>query len=48
MTLSKFLELVRGKRSAIINYKSEKEALAAVNEDGHALKYVDIRVFDAE
>ena len=45
--LSEFLEKVGGKESDIIEYKGSK-ALAAVKQDGFALRYVDKSIFTKE
>ena len=40
LTLEKFLKAVNGKESDIIDFKTKKEALSAVRQEGCALRYV--------
>jgi hypothetical protein len=46
MKLTEFLEAVGGDERDIVRYETEAEALEAVKQDGDALRFVDIRLFE--
>ena len=45
MTLQEYLKQINQSEDEIISY-SQEGAMAAVQQNGHALQYVDKRVFD--
>ena len=45
MELNEFLKMFNAKESEIIEFVSEKEAIAAVKQNADALQYVNKKVF---